>query len=340
MKYIPLHKINLNKIIRLDVTITVKRKDGRIERYYYPNRRLLRNGAIKIMCWLLKATSEYTNLQVVDINGNPRNIYDTWGHYYAYIHYGSGTKPWAYDDYKLDNQVGVIDYSDVSRTKIKDDSEGYGFRLSGSFTAGSSFTLAEVGLARNILLYDTDYRVLFDRCVLDTPIPINAGDTVGISYDIYYLYQGNGINRNGAIVIVSLWGETDTYDALTSIEGETEKVRFFAGYGWDALGHWLIIALYSDFAWAYNLYQPSNYDEFESLSVTVLEDSSERLKCRIYKSLTAPSSRTYYGLGVCAGHTPLEVTYHHLLILQKFASPKSVSAGDTIVPYVEVEYAY
>jgi len=105
---------------------------------------------------------------------------------------GNGTTPFSVDDYTLSNQITLNDVpSDY--IAFSDNGTCYNINATSSFTVSYAVNITEVGL---LIKVDSDISgsgttanyILLSRDLLDTPVHLEANDTISVQYVIYFSY--------------------------------------------------------------------------------------------------------------------------------------------------------
>jgi hypothetical protein len=186
-------------VFRKEITMLVRRKDGRVETYRVAVDKNVGGGrdgdlvttwAFRLICCFFVDTpaGTWVGFGFTDLGGTGRWQYcvgNIGGIFLGtscvdrapYIGFGSSNVAPSRSDYKL-----VSELARVRGSRVADES-AFECRISGSWTPTSDVSICEVGLYMRVCDSGNVARyVLFDRSVLDPCVSVRAGDTISAVY--------------------------------------------------------------------------------------------------------------------------------------------------------------
>lgn len=187
-------------MIKVELMIIVRGKDGRIKRIYrQPSRSF-------VLAWwqtIYTQVAFVTNTSIKDTGGVSRDIdrseYNldcrgSAGVQTNGILVGTGDTAVATDDYNIETQIlhgtgsGQLDHGAGSVWTVTDGGTSIYFQISRPFNNGSgaTITIKETGIVG--VIYDVggpaSYKALFVRDVLDSPVSLDDGETGTVYYTL------------------------------------------------------------------------------------------------------------------------------------------------------------
>ena len=110
------------------------------------------------------------------------------------VSFGAGTTPATTSDYKLESVLGSTRISVATPSSVsysRDDTfDMYSVSFGITNITSDAITISEVGLIVSVTSGSSNYTVLVDRTVLDTPVTIPPHETKHIAYTIRFNYGG------------------------------------------------------------------------------------------------------------------------------------------------------
>lgn len=131
-----------------------------------------------------------TTIDEIDTSSN-NNICTSYTGQYQYVNIvaGSGNRPASEDDYMLETPLSLT-YSGKTIVPIYDENHlpiGVNFVKTWINNTGADVTIREIGALLNFGTSNSaSTTILIERTVLETPVVVASGDTVSLSFKMFY----------------------------------------------------------------------------------------------------------------------------------------------------------